>query len=179
VKRDVAARTNVLGELLSGAHPELLREEHLGLYNLFGDPATATLLPAHVTLAVEPVGDGAREPDAPLVLELRSPLPSGTVLVTLETRRGGQRARPATDELDALPLEQALARIANEHDQALRTVLWSTQAPLQAGTARVELRAPAEPGHYVLKGLVTTEPGGPSPAGATAIGHVMLEVATR
>lgn len=161
-----------LSGLLVRTDVAALKEEHEGLYNLLGDPATRLRYPSalRVTLAA----DGRPKAGGRVKVALRvegEPAKGATrARVTLETRRSVVRGAIVTaDALEAMPLPRALeameknATLANDKVVAERTV------KLEAGAGELELELPKTTGSYVVKAI--TE-GGPA-----AIGHVELVVA--
>jgi len=53
--------------------------------------------------------------------------------------------------LDALPLDEALARMADNYDAAMDKVLLRVTTEVHDGVARGELRTPTSPGSYRSK----------------------------
>ena len=108
MKKDMVAGYDLIGELLTKTNTDALKREHIGLYNLLGDPATRLRYPEVVKLTTA----GVAAPGKPVVVKLTSPV-SGTATVTLET----QRSVIAHDlsDVDALPEGEALAGMAQNH----------------------------------------------------------------
>jgi hypothetical protein len=177
-KLDVEERSSVFGELLSGIDTEELRVEHAGLYNLLGDPATHLryALPARIDLT--PGAAAAYAPSSPIAVEVRSQVATGTAEIRLETRRR-VISRPQLPEstLDALPLDEAWARMADNHDAAMDKVLWHATVEVHDGVAHSELRTPSSPGSYVIQALVSGARQAEGPTESAAIGATPLLVA--
>jgi hypothetical protein len=173
-KVDVEERSSVLGELLAGIDTEELRAEHASLYNLLGDPATRLRYGLLATVELAPAAPGGLAPARPFVVEVRSDVTTGVAELRLETRRR-VISRPQRPEaaLDALPLDQAFLRMAENYDQASDKVLLRTSVEVRGGIARGELVAPATVGRYVVKALVTGTRQGHD---ATALGAASLLV---
>lgn len=213
VKREMRERSNVFGEFLTKVNTAELKEEHASLYNLFGDPATRLRYPAVAELAVRspghagaagkatetpapPVGRPADAPafaaGSPLEVVVRSGVTRGSALITVETRRRVIRhPLVSAAALEKLPLDQAFARMAENHEKALDKVLFSTEHPFEDGLAAVRLTAPLEPGDYVIKAFVRVRPAPrgdaapsrdaaqsatPPAAPRAAMGHVQLTI---
>jgi hypothetical protein len=176
VKRGMVERSSLLGELLSGIDTDRLKEEHEGLYNLFGDPATRLRYPERAQIEVPmPSGEGAERGFAggtAVTLTVRAPLDRGTVELTVETRRREIRAPivPAA-EIAEMPLDEAFAAMTKNHQRAIDKTVAKTSAPLVHGTANIPLTLPAAPGDYVVKALVR-----PSSGGSLAAGHAAVRV---
>jgi len=161
------------GEALTSVDTDALKEEHASLYNLFGDPATRIRYPADATLSLgttAPVVAGAS-----FEVAIASSVKGGVVLVTLETERTFIRHKlvsPAA--LEKLPIDAALAAMADNHRKASDKVLQSVEAPVTAGRATARLTAPAKRGNYVIKAFVQASGDGES---AVAMGHLRFAVA--
>jgi hypothetical protein len=160
-----------LAPLLFDSDPEVLSVEHEGLYNLFGDPATRLRYPARADLALK--GDrGDVAPGAALTVTLEAlAVPEGRAELTVETRRTVIRgALVAPERLKALPEAEAWAAMAKNYAAASDKVVARAGQPVKEGRATFRVKAPREPGEYILKVLVA---GG----GEAAAGHVRVRVA--
>jgi len=158
VKLDVETRSSLLGELFAGVDTDELRLEHLGLYNLLGDPATHLFYPALATLEVEPKSaDDSYAPAMPLAVVVRSELDHGSAEVTVERRRKDSATTGlAPAQLDELALEDAFTRMAADYGETTNKVITRTQTEIHQGHGRAEITTPPEPGSYVLRVLVTS-----------------------
>lgn len=173
VKRALLTRSNLLGEMLSTVDTRSLKREHLGLYNLFGDPATRLRYPKalELTLADEQVAPGAQ-----IGVTLgRSAVHRGKALVTLETTRSTiQRPLVAQADIDAMPHDEALAAIADNHQRAVNKRIVENVYEIADAGARFSITAPDAPGRFVLK--VFANGTGPDGAQEIAWGHAFIEV---
>ena len=155
-----------IAELLLGDDVDLLKREHVGLYNLFGDPATKLRYAEPLTVTAPADAGGG----APFSVEVAAPaVADGKVHVTLETRRAtlkGPMVRP--ESLSQMTAPEAFAAMARNNALANDKVVASADAELRAGHARVTLRAPADAGDYVVKALATGTDA--------AAGHAQLHV---
>jgi peptidase C25-like protein len=153
VKRDMAERSNPLGEHFSGIDTDALKEEHAGLYNLLGDPATRLRWPEAVelTLASDVVAPGA-----PITASLASnDLAGATAVVTLEVGRTEPRVPLVPNaEIESLPDQEAFAAIAENRQRIADKVLERREQVLEGGRAQVALTAPPRPGRYEVKAFV-------------------------
>jgi hypothetical protein len=158
-----------IAELLLGDDVDSLKAEHVGLYNLFGDPATALRYADALTVTLPAdaagVGSGTSFPvdvAAPTVAE-------GKVHVTLETRRRalkGAIVRP--ERMTRMTAADAFAAMERNNALANDKVVLSGEAEVHGGRARVTLRAPAEAGDYVVKAFAW--------GSEAAAGHAPLRV---
>jgi hypothetical protein len=166
VKDGMVRGSMPVAELLLGDDVDALKAEHVGLYNLFGDPATRLRYAAPLTVAVPAtVARGASvavEVTAPSVAE-------GRVHVTIETRRSAIRGAvvPASN-LATMSDGEAFAAMARNNAAANDKVVAAADGVLQAGRAAVTLRAP-DAGEYVVKAFASGTDA--------ALGHAMLRVA--
>ena len=178
-KADIEERTSVFGELLSGVDSDALREEHVGLYNLLGDPATHLRYALPASLELSPPAPAGYPPSTRIMVQVRSELARGTAEIRLETRRK-VISRPQLPEttLDALPLPDAFARMAENYDAAMDKSLARVTVEVVDGVARGELVTPAKAGSYVLKAQLTGKRAGSDSAAAemSAIGATTLVV---
>jgi len=83
-----------LAPLLFESDPAALAEEHVGLYNLFGDPATVLQYPASAQLTLDEPKKETLEPGSTVGLTVEAKdIPSGKALLTVETKRSVIRAQ--------------------------------------------------------------------------------------
>jgi hypothetical protein len=178
-KVDIEERSSVLGELLSGVDSDELREEHVGLYNLLGDPATHLRYALPASLELSPPAPSGYLPSTRIMVQVRSELAHGTAEIRLETRRKVITRPQLPDKaLDALPLPDALARMAENYDAAMDKSLQRVSAEVVDGVARGEIVTPAKAGSYVLKAQLTGKRAGNDAAAVelSAIGATTLLV---
>lgn len=152
-------------ELLVDVDIAALKREHEGLYSLLGDPAMRLRFPDAATVTVSPA-----KPGDEVAIGIASPV-SGSALVTIETQRSvirGALVPPST--LDAMTREQAFAAMEENRKKSTDKVVTRATAPLAGGRASVTMRAPSEPGAYVVKVIVVGASG-------VAAGHAALRVA--
>jgi hypothetical protein len=163
LKRGMLERVNVIGELLSGGNTDALKKEHLGLYNLLGDPATRLRYPEKVV--VTPRGEALR--GKPVTIALNSGV-HGTATVTLETHRTVIHHELVST--DGLAPQEALRAMEENHrranDKAMKQMTLSID-----GRAEVTFTSPDAPGRYVVKAFVTSPDGK-----RAAAGHALLDV---
>lgn len=155
-----------VAELLLGDDIDVLKAEHVGLYNLFGDPATRLRYPGPLTVTVGPAvartGTVTVDVAAPSVAE-------GKVRVTLETRRGTLKGPlVAPSAMASMAPADAFKAMERNNVVANDKVVASVDGELHGGKARVTLRAP-EAGDYFVKALAT--------GADAAAGHADLHVA--
>jgi hypothetical protein len=161
LKTDMLARSNLIGEVLTSTDTGELRREHIGLYNLFGDPATRLRYPDELKITVSPPKDGK------IKIALAAPVRAGEAIVTLETKRSVVHHALERD-LDALPLEKALTAMAANHDLANDKTL-ERRALSFDRRATLELTLPDKPGTYVVKAFARGK-------SAFAAGHAFVQV---
>ncbi len=167
-KRAMLAASYPLYAALEVLPQKPLKELHLRLYNLFGDPATRLRHPgaARITATVG-VGGVVRA-----VVTAEGPAPA-TAHVSLETQRHVLRAgRASPAQLEAMPLEEAFEAMQRNHALAVDKVLARAVVPLLAGVGVVSLQRPAAPGTYIVKVLVRPEDA----TSDVSIGHARLVV---
>lgn len=160
-----------LAPLLFESDPEDLAEEHLGLYNLFGDPATILQYPAsaHITLddpkaALEPGSTVGVTVDAKDVA-------TGKALLTVETKRSVIRAEvPSAFALQRMPEPEMWNTISKTYKAVVDKVVSRDEQPIANGKAVFRVKLPVIEGDYALKVFVTG-------SGETSTGHVKVKVA--
>jgi hypothetical protein len=157
-----------IAELLLGDDVDTLKTEHMGLYNLFGDPATRLRYAEPLTVTL---GAGGVEPGASFAVDVETAaVAEGNAHATVETRRGalkGSLVSPAA--MERMTAAEAFAAMARNNALANDKVVSSVDAPLHGGRARITMRATSAAGEYVVKVLAT--------GSGAAAGHVALKVA--
>jgi hypothetical protein len=151
-----------------------LREEHLGLYNLLGDPATRLQYPERASVDLSTATGGVVRSGQALRVTVNSPaVPNGQLLVTLETTR---RQIPDTlispSDLKRMSRSDAFDAMVKNHEAAVNKVLTPKNVPLTAGRTILEIKAPIAPGRYYIKALVEGKEG-------VAAGHAEFAVISR
>lgn len=170
VRRGMHRGSIALAEMLVPQDVEELKDEHDGLFNLLGDPATRLRYPKALELRASAT---EHLPGSKANVEVRAPFGEGQVRVTLETRRSVIRpGLVPSAELERLPAALASSRMAENHAAASNKVVTSASATLRAGRATVNLVTPREPGIYVLKAWAASAQG-------NAAGHSELTVDAR
>jgi len=174
VRREVRKSSITLAELLVSNDIDALKDEHEGLYNLFGDPASRLRYPenASVSLRSDDGGSTTAHPGSKVDVEVTSEkVPAGRVILTLETLRSAIRAKlvsPAA--MEGMRADTALATMAENHKKAIDKIVVRREADLVAGKAKFQITMPREQGKYVIKAFVG------APDGAAAA-HARIEVA--
>jgi len=134
-----------------GGGSDTMWEENAEMYNLFGDPATRLRYPEPATVKVA----ATAKVGASLAVEVESPLPGGTVRVTVELPRSQQRDGMVDgDAIEKLDSAAALAAMTENNRKANDRVMASAQADLAGGRAEVPVSLPAAPGRYAVKALI-------------------------
>ncbi|HEY3821530.1 MAG TPA: C25 family cysteine peptidase [Polyangiaceae bacterium] len=158
-----------VAELLLGDEVDLLKAEHVGLYNLFGDPATRMRYADALSVTV-PADAAGVAGGASFTVDVAAPtVAEGTVRVTLETRRRtlkGAIVRP--ESMSRMSAPDAFAAMAGNNATANDKVVVSQTGDMHAGRARMTLRAPPEAGDYVVKAFAS--------GAEAAAGHATLHV---
>jgi len=173
LKSDMVRREIVVALPLFKDDPAALKKEHLGLYNLLGDPATRLRYPAPLAVAVRAGGGADAVPVVPaggqLAVRAHSPaLDSGRALVTLEVERR-RMLHPLDPIMTDMSEAQLFATLAANHERALDKVVSRKEVPFAEGQMRCTMRAPGRPGAYVVKVLFTAR-------GAAGAGHARFQV---
>jgi Peptidase family C25 len=147
-----------------------LKEEHEGLYNLLGDPATALRYPAAARLSLAgSAGDAAPGGDLSVNVEVPA-IPAGTAILTVETPRSvirGELVSPR--ELEAMADDAAWAAMRRNYEVASNKVVARLEQPIAGGRASFKVSAPGAAGEYELKVFAA---GG----GEAAAGHLRVRV---
>ncbi|MBT9560758.1 MAG: hypothetical protein IV100_32340 [Myxococcales bacterium] len=146
-------------EVAYGFEVSQLLLEHLGLYHLFGDPATRLRYAEAAELAVTAGGAPAERvaPGQTLEARVTAPdLPPGDAVFTVETQRSTLRGqRRPWSELQSLSDAELEAAMADNYRKAMDKVVQAVRARTEAGSASAVLAAPTAPGRYAVKVLVT------------------------
>lgn len=165
VKDGMLHGSMAVADLLLGDDVDALKSEHVGLYNLFGDPATRLRYPGALKVTAEAaVARGSFGVDV-----AADGFGDGKVRVTIETRRGAMKGPivPAASLASMAPPE-AFAAMAHNNAVANDKVVAVAEADLHSGHAHVAMRAP-EAGDYVVKAFAS--------GADAAVGHAELRVA--
>jgi hypothetical protein len=171
VKEALLGSRNFIAEAFVQVELTTLREEHLGLYNLLGDPATRLRYPAGASVKLnnalaQPVAAGEIirvEVDSPRVLK-------GQLRVTLETTRTTIPANLVSpSDLKRMSTRDVFLTMAENHRKAVNKVLYTKTLPFSNGRTFFTLAAPKLPGRYFVKVFVQG-------ASSAATGHAELLV---
>lgn len=171
VKRRMREGEVPLAPLLFQSDPEALAEEHVGLYNLLGDPATVLQYPASAVVKLEG-GPEARAPGAEVAVSVDAPsIPTGKALLTVETKRSVVRAKvPSESALEAMPENEAWEAMRAGYAAASDKVVSRVEEAVTSGRARFRVKMPSEPGVYAIKVFVAG-------SGDAAMGHARVNIA--
>ena len=158
-----------IADLLLGDDVDVLKAEHVGLYNLFGDPATK-LRYADALTVTTPVDAAGVAPGTSFIVDVAAPtVGEGKVHLTVETRRHtlkGGIVRP--ERMTQMTAKDAFAAMERNNAMANDKVVASSDGDVHGGHARVTVRAPSDAGDYVVKAFASgTE---------AAAGHAALRV---
>ncbi len=159
-----------LAELLVQGEIEPLKEEHEGLYNLLGDPATRLQYARAVALQRTDANSDLK-PKAKFSIDadLASTSLSGRALFTLETQRSVIRGVIAEPEvISAMPTARAFGAMDTNWQRANDKVIATKEVEVVGGKARVEFSAPSTPGRYLVKVFVEGD--------KSAAGHIAFNV---
>lgn len=168
MKRRMREGDMPIAPLLFQNDPDELAKEHEGLYNLFGDPATALRYPAKATLSIEG-GDAARAPGAQMsVLVSSKEISTGKALFTLETKRSVVRVKSkSAEELAAMSEDEAFEEMRKTYAAASDKVISRAEVPVADGRAIFNVKVPAEAGDYAVKVFVAG--GGEAATGSLSV----------
>ncbi|MDI1443866.1 C25 family cysteine peptidase [Polyangium sp. 6x1] len=171
VKRRMREGEVPLAPLLFQSDPEALAEEHMGLYNLLGDPATVLQYPASAKVLLAS-GPEPRAPGAEVAIAVEAPgIPTGTALLTVETKRSVVRTKVLGEaELRAMPEDEAWDVLRKTYAAASDKVISRMEEAVTGGRAAFRVKLPAEAGEYVLKVFAAG-------SGQAATGHARVKVA--
>lgn len=162
LKNDMLDGFDILGEVLTDTDTSRLKHEHVGLYNLLGDPATRLRYPDPVDMKV--LGEPTR--GRPLSVTIQAAISAGTAVVTLETKRNV--IHHELDEVGDGASFEVFEKLAKNHRRANDKRL-STQSHAFDGSVTVELPLPSEAGRYVVKAFVRSNDGKRFGAGHTFV----------
>jgi hypothetical protein len=171
MKDSMVKGTIPIAELLLGDDIGMLKREHVGLYNLFGDPATRLRYVQSLTITSPP---GTVVPGATFAVDVSaSSVAEGQLVATVETHRGVLKgAIVGVNALQQMSVDDAFVAMAKNNALANDKVVFTANGAIHGGKAHVELKAPDDGGDYVVKVMAS---GGD----AAAAGHVDLHVAGR
>ena len=156
-----------LATMLFDTDTDDLKEEHEGLYNLLGDPATVLRYPSAATIRASATFAPGASVDAGVDAE---GFTRGRVMLTLETQRSVIRAPLVSPEdLRAMSDDDAWAAMRKNYAAASDKIVAVSEGELASGKAAFHLIAPLTPGEYELKALVSGE-------GQAAAGHLRIRV---
>jgi hypothetical protein len=169
VQEGMVSDSMPIAELLLGDDVDLLKVEHVGLYNLFGDPATTLRYADALTVTVPDSASGIAH-GASFTVDVVAPtVAEGKVHVTLETRRGRLKASMVSpDSMARMTAQDAFAAMTRNNTAANDKVMEASDGDVHAGHARVTLRAPAEAGEYIVKAFAS--------GAEAAAGHTRVQV---
>ncbi len=167
-KKDMLTRSIPFASLIVPGDLEAIKKEHLGLYNLLGDPATQVRLPAPLTVKTD---EASVHPKQLVHVKIDSPLVGDApVRVTIETDRSTVKpgmVPPA--KLEEMSIESAFEAMAKNFAIASDKVLVAKEGAVKGGKSEIEIAAPDAPGTYFVKVMAQ------SPKGIAA-GHARIEV---
>jgi hypothetical protein len=160
-----------LAPLLFESDPQDLAEEHVGLYNLFGDPATVLQYPASARITLDNP-KAALEPGSTVGITVETKgVPTGKALLTVETKRSVIRAEvPSAFALQRMPEPEMWKTISETYKAVLDKVVSRDEQPIANGKAVFQVKLPDVEGDYALKVFVTGD-------GETSTGYVKVKVA--
>jgi len=160
-----------LAPLLFESDPAELAEEHVGLYNLFGDPATVLQYPAAARLMIENPKEKYL-PGTSLNMSLNvEGISTGKAILTVETKRSVVRTQvPSAIALRQMADRELWETMRATYNAAADKVVSRDEQAVNNGNAMFGVKLPDVEGDYVIKVFVT---GG----GETSAGHVRVKVA--
>lgn len=160
-----------LAPLLFESDPTELAEEHVGLYNLFGDPATILQYPAMARLTIENPKEKFLPGTSEKIHVDVTGIPTGKAVLTVETKRSVIRAPgPSTIALRQMPDHELWETMRTTYNAAIDKVVSRDEQSIAQGKATFLVKLPDIEGDYVIKVFVT---GG----GEASTGHVRVKVA--
>lgn len=166
LKEAMRQRRLLLAETLVGQDTAELKEEHLGLYNLLGDPAQRLSYPDALKVESHLMPDGG-------VKAVITSATGGSVRVTLETERLTIRGKlTSADQLDRMSTKRAFKSMEKNLETALDKVVETREVTLTGGRAEVVFGRLKAGGRYVVKALITGDKG-------LAAGHTALDAPAR
>ena len=162
-----------LAPLLFESDPEELAEEHVGLYNLFGDPATVLQYPASARITLsQPKDVFSPGSFVDLVVEANNSVSAGKTLLTVETKRSVIRAQvPSAAALQRMPEPEMWETIRQTYKAVADKVVSRDEQPILDGKSAFRVKLPDAEGDYALKVFVTGN-------GETSTGHIKVKVAS-
>jgi len=140
-------------EILDPDDHDAIKDEHLYLYNLLGDPATRLRYPARASVDL---GPGAITAGGRIEGSASAPgLGDGDAVVTLETERTVLRGDLETiGRSESIPIERSFETMAKNHAIATDKIVSRKEVKMTAGRVPIELDAPPSAGRYVVKVLL-------------------------
>jgi hypothetical protein len=155
----------LVAKVLVETDEDALKEEHEGLYNLLGDPATRLRYPSAATVTLGAVG----APGTKVSVSVSAgAISAGKALITLETRRSAIRGKVVDGAaLEAMSTEAAFQAMAKNYAIASNKIVASKEIDVTGGAASLDLEVPKTKGAYVVKVLVRGD-------GKVAVGHAEL-----
>ena len=160
-----------LAPLLFESDPEELAEEHVGLYNLFGDPATVLQYPASARLTLPQPQDSFLPGSFADVIVETTGMSTGKTSLTVETKRSVIRAQvPSAIALQRLPEPEMWETMRQTYKAVADKVVSRDEQPLIGGKSVFHVKLPEVEGDYALKVFVTGN-------GETSTGHIKVKVA--
>jgi Peptidase family C25 len=160
-----------LAPLLFDSDPRELAEEHVGLYNLLGDPATILQYPARARMTL----DGLKENVTPgssvdVKVDIEG-IAVGKAILTVETKRSVIRTKvPSAIALRQMAEHEMWETMRATYNAAADKVVSREEQAVASGKAVFHVKLPDAEGEYVLKVFAT---GG----GETSGGYVRVKVA--
>lgn len=159
-----------LAPLLFDSDPAQLTEEHVGLYNLFGDPATILQYPTNARMTLEPQRNSYSPNSSVDVAAEMKEIRTGNAFLTIETKRSVVRANaPSAFLLQQMPEEEMWTTVRDTYEAASNKVVLRVDGIVVDGFARFQVKLPQIPGDYVAKIFMTGN-------GNTSTGHIKLKV---
>lgn len=168
-KRSLPEKRILAAEILDFADHGAIKDEHLYLYNLLGDPATRLRYPERATVALEASSllPGGRVHGSATATELGD----GDATITIETERTALKGELETiGRFDSGPIDKAFEIMAKNYAMATDKIVSRHDAKMQSGRVAIDLAAPLAPGKYVVKVLLAGSAG-------VASTHARFEVA--
>jgi hypothetical protein len=169
-KRAMREADMPIATLFFDTDTDALKDEHDGLYNLLGDPATVLRYPDAAEIAL---GTHAAHVAPGEAFELRAStttIARGSAQLTVETKRSVIRASlipPAA--IRAMRDEEAWSAMRWNYGAASDKIVARASSSIDGGVAMFRVIAPDPPGDYELKVLATG-------TGKTAAGHLRIRV---
>lgn len=160
-----------LAPLLFESNPAELAEEHVGLYNLFGDPATVLQYPTIAKITLDDPQDVLSPASTVNFTVEAQDVPSGKALLTVETKRSVIRTSvPSAFALQRMPEAEMWETMRKTYKAATDKVVSRDEQPVSNGKAAFRVKLPDLDGDYAIKVFVTG-------SGVTSTGYVKVKVA--